>query len=113
MKFYEVFDKREYGEQPARESKTGELVMITERESKIQIGDFIAIYKSNIIGDCGTETGFEFLVMPNGYSLSTYVCDYDTGEKVISDNLHGLLSGEMSGAQLDMILHSLFVEYSK
>lgn len=111
MKFYRVTGQREYSEQPAADCKTGEAVTITERRAVMDISDYITIYRCEIVSESAQFTGFQFLTMPDGYSLSIYVCDYSTGAKVIADNLDALLSGDMSGASLDVILNRLQQEY--
>lgn len=111
MKFYKVTGQREYNEQPAADCKTGEAVTITERRAIMDVSDFITIYRCDIVSDSEQVTGFQFLAMPDGYSLSIYVCDYSTGAKVIADNLDALLSGDMSGAALDVILNRAQQKY--
>ena len=111
MKFYKVIGQREYGEQPAADCRTGEAVTITERRAIMDVSDYIKIYRCEIVSDSEQSTGFQFLVMPDGYTLSIYVCDYATGAKVISDRLTPLLAGYMSSASLDVILNRLQQSY--
>ena len=116
MKFYEITDNSEYGEQPAKDSRTGERVTLTDKRAALMAGDYISVYRCEVVPneDNGTptETAFQFLVMNGSGSLSVYVCDIETGAQIIEQNLRPLLRGDMNCAELDEILSRLQNEYS-
>lgn len=111
MKFYEITDNSEYGEQPAKDSRTGERVTLTDKRAALMSGDYISVYRCEVVPneDNGTptETAFQFLVMNGSGSLSVYVCDIETGAQIIEQNLRPLLRGDMSSTELDEILNGL------
>ncbi len=112
MKFYKVTGQREYGEQPAADCRTGEAVTITERRAIMDISDYITIYKCVIVNDNEILTGFQFLVMPDGYTLSIYVCDYATGARIIKNNISALMYGKMKAAQLCAMMDEMQYNYA-
>lgn len=116
MKFYEITGNAEYGEQPAKDSRTGERVTLTDKRAALIAGDYISVYRCEVVPneDNGTptETAFQFLVMNGSGCLSVYVCDFETGAQVIEQNLHPLLRSDMNCAELDEILNSLKDRYS-
>ena len=116
MKFYEITGNAEYGEQPAKDSRTGESVTLTDKRAALMAGDYISVYRCEVVpnkeNETPTETAFQFLVMNGSGSLSVYVCDFETGAQVIEQNLHPLLRGNMNCAELDEILNRLQNEYS-
>lgn len=116
MKFYEITGNAEYGEQPAKDSRTGERVTLTDKRAALMSGDYISVYRCEVVPneDNGTptETAFQFLVMNGSGSLSVYVCDFETGAQIIEQNLRPLLRGDMNCAELDEILSRLQNEYS-
>lgn len=111
MKFYEITNNSEYGEQPAKDSRTGERVTLTDKRAALMSGDYISVYRCEVVPneDNGTptETAFQFLVMNGSGSLSVYVCDIETGVQIIEQNLRPLLRGDMSSTELDEILNNL------
>lgn len=115
MKFYKITGNSEYGEQPAKDARTGERVTITDKRAALMAGDYISVYRCEVVHDEDngkpTESAFQFLVMPDAYTLSVYVCDFETGEQVIATHLHNLLSESMNSATLDAILSRLQKEY--
>ena len=110
MKFYEITSAWQYGEQTARDSRTGERVTLTDKHTAIVAGDYIVICRVNVVTneDNGTptQTAFQFLIL-NGGGLSVYTCDLDTGARVIEQHLRPLLAGDMCADELDEILNSL------
>lgn len=116
MKFYEITGNAEYGEQPAKDSRTGESVTLTDKRAALMAGDYISVYRCEVVpnedNETPTETAFQFLVMNSSGSLAVYVCDFETGAQVIEQNLHPLLRGNMNCAELDEILNRLQNEYS-
>lgn len=116
MKFYEITGNAEYGEQPAKDSRTGESVTLTDKRAALMAADYISVYRCEVVpnkeNETPTETAFQFLVMNGSGSLSVYVCDFETGAQVIEQNLHPLLRGNMNCAELDEILNRLQNEYS-
>lgn len=115
MKFYKITGNSEYGEQPAKDARTGERVTITDKRAALMAGDYISVYRCEIVHDEDngkpTESAFQFLVMPDAYTLSTYVCDFETGAQVVATHIHHLLSESMNSATLDAILNRLQNEY--
>lgn len=115
MKFYKITGNSEYGEQPAKDARTGERVTITDKRAALLAGDYISVYRCEIVHDEGngkpTESAFQFLVMPDAYTLSVYVCDFETSAQVIATHIHNLLSESMNSATLDAILSRLQKEY--
>lgn len=115
MKFYTITGNAEYGEQPAKDARTGERVTITDARAALTAGSYITVYRCEIVHDEDngkpTESAFQFLVMPDAYSLSVYVCDFEIGEQIIATHLHNLLSESMNSATLDAILSRLQKEY--
>lgn len=114
MKFYEMAGNEEYGEQTARDSRTGERVTLTDKHTALCAGDYIVICRANVVPneDNGTptQTAFQFLIL-NGGGLSVYTCDFDTGARVIEQHLRPLLAGDMAADEMDKILNSLKDEY--
>lgn len=115
MKFYKITGNSEYGEQSARDARTGEHVTITDKRAALMAGDYISVYRCEIVHDEDngkpTESAFQFLVMPDAYTLSVYVCDFETGAQVVAMHIHNLLSESMNSATLDAILNRLQNEY--
>ena len=116
MKFYEITGNAEYGEQPAKDSRTGESVTLTDKRAALMAGDYISVYRCEVVpnedNETPTETAFQFLVMNSSGSLAVYVCDFETGAQVIEQNLRPLLRGDMSSTELDEILNGLKDEYN-
>lgn len=114
MKFYEITGNSEYGEQLARDSRTGESVTLTDKRAALMAGDYISVYRCEVVpnedNETPTETAFQFLVM-NGGGLSVYTCDFDTGARVIEQHLRPFLAGDMAADEMDKILNSLKDEY--
>ena len=111
MRFYTVTGRREYGETPVKDSRTGESAIITDRRAIMDASDFLTVYRCIIVTETASEIGFQFLIMENGYTLSTFVCDFEAGEKVVSERLHGLLTGRVNNAGLVATLEQLKSEY--
>lgn len=115
MKFYKITGNSEYGEQPAKDARTDERVTITDARAALTAGSYITVYRCEIVHDEDngkpTESAFQFLVMPDAYTLSVYVCDFETGAQVITTHIHKLLSESMNSATLDAILNRLQNEY--
>lgn len=115
MKFYTITGNAEYGEQPAKDARTGERATITDKRAALLAGDYISVYRCEIVHDEDngkpTESAFQFLVMPDAYTLSVYVCDFETGAQVVAAHIHNLLSESMNSATLDAILNRLQNEY--
>lgn len=111
MKFYKITGNSEYGEQPARDARTGESVTITDNRIALNAGDYIKIYRCNVVEERGTQEAFQFHVMPDAYSLFVYVCDFETGAQVIEQHLRPLLGEMMYSATLDAILNRLQNKY--
>ena len=115
MKFYEITGNAEYGEQPAKDSRTGESVTLTDKRAALIAGDYISVYRCEVVPneDNGThtESALQFLVMPNAYTLSVYVCDFITGARVIEKYLRLLLGEMMNADKLDEVLNRLQNEY--
>lgn len=115
MKFYEITGDEEFGEQPAKDSRTGERVTLTDKHTALCAGDYIVICRVNIVPneDNGTptQTAFQFLIL-NGGGLSVYTCDFDTGARVIEQHLRPLLGAEMNADKLDEVLNGLKDEYN-
>lgn len=111
MKFYTATGRREYGETPAKDSRTGESSTITDRRAIMNASDFLTVYRCIIVTETASEIGFQFLIMANGCTLSTFVCDFETGEKIIAERLHGFLSGSLDNAELIATLERLKSEY--
>lgn len=115
MKFYKITGNSEYGEQPAKDARTGERVTITNKCAALLAGDYISVYRCEVVHDEDngkpTESAFQFLVMPDAYTLSVYVCDFETGAQVVATHIHNLLSESMNSATLDAILNRLQNEY--
>lgn len=111
MKFYTETGRREYGETPVKDSRTGESATITDRREIMDASDFLTVYRCIIVTETASEIGFQFLVMANGCTLSTFVCDFATGEKIIAEQLRGFLSGSINNAELIATLERLQSEY--
>lgn len=115
MKFYEITGNEEYGEQPAKDSRTGERVTLTDKHTALVAGDYIVICRVNVVPneDNGTptQTAFQFLIL-NGGGLSVYTCDFDTGARVIEQHLRPLLAGDMAADEMDKILNGLKDKYN-
>lgn len=96
MSFYRTIGHYEYGEQKIEDISTGEQFTACER-TKLFSEDFYGIYRFNYATsdstDKNTEPLYMFLLMPDGYSLLPYVCDYETAKKVILNNFEYLLKG--------------------
>lgn len=103
MSFYRALGRYEYNEQEITDIKTGERFTACER-NKLFSEDYYLVYRFNYatpIGDGRTKDHlFEFLLMPDGYSLEIVVCDYEQGKKVIEKNLDGLLKGRADPREL-------------
>lgn len=116
MKFYEITGNSEYGEQPAKDSRTGERVTLTDKRAALMSGDYISVYRCEVVPneDNGTptETAFQFLIMNGSGSLSVYVCDFITGARVIEKYLRPLLGEMMNADKLDEVLNGLKDEYN-
>lgn len=116
MKFFDVIGHWEYGEAPARDSRTGERVTLTDMRAVLMAGDYISVYCCEVVpnedNETPTETAFQFLVMNRNGSLSVYVCDFETGARVIEQNLRPLLDESMNSEDLDESLNSLKDEYT-
>lgn len=115
MKFYKITGNSEYGEQPAKDARTGERVTLTDKRAALMAGDYISVYRCEVVPneDNGTptESAFQFLVMPDAYTLSVYVCDFITGARVIEKYLRLLLGELMNADKLDEVLNRLQNEY--
>lgn len=115
MKFYKITGNSEYGEQPAKDARTGERVTLTDKRAALMAGDYISVYRCEVVPneDNGkpTESAFQFLVMPDAYTLSVYVCDFITGARVIEKYLRLLLGEMMNADKLDEVLNRLQNEY--
>lgn len=115
MKFYTITGNAEYGEQPAKDARTGERVTITNKCAALLAGDYISVYRCEVVHDedngKSTENALQFLVMPDACTLSVYVCDFETGAQVIEQHLRPLLGEMMYSATLDAILNRLQNKY--
>lgn len=115
MKFYKITGNSEYGEQPAKDARTGERVTLTDKRAALMAGDYISVYRCEVVHDedngKSTENALQFLVMPDACTLSVYVCDFETGAQVIEQHLRPLLGEMMYSATLDAILNRLQNKY--
>lgn len=116
MKFYTITGNAEYGEQPAKDARTGERVTITNKCAALLAGDYISVYRCEVVHDEDngkpTENALQFLVMPDACTLSVYVCDFITGARVIEKYLRLLLGEMMNADKLDEVLNGLKDEYN-
>ena len=103
MSFYRTIGRYEYNEQQIEDVKTGEKFTACERNTIVSEAHY-AVKRFNYATpntDGKTKNSlFEFLLMPDGYSLEIIVCDYEQGKKVIEKNLDGLLKGRADPREL-------------
>ena len=97
MSFYNLIGNYCFQEQTIEEIGTGKIFTACSKK-KLFHEDFYAIERFSYATSQGwgksRENLYKFSLMPDGYTLEIYVCDYEEARTVIEQNFDSLLKGK-------------------